>query len=85
MPSDIQTFPNVSFFVTSLARKFAPLTKFPTRRSREFLRASREFEIPSRERAARGHAEHGFVEMQVRLRWTIIASRYGGSLAAIRR
>ena len=26
MPSDIQTFPNVSFFVTSLARKFAPLT-----------------------------------------------------------
>ena len=28
MPSDIQTFPNVSFFVTSLARKFAPLTKF---------------------------------------------------------
>ena len=28
MPSDIQTFPNVSFFVTSLARKFAPLTQF---------------------------------------------------------
>ena len=28
MPSDIQTFPNVSFFVTSLARKFAPLTEF---------------------------------------------------------
>ena len=30
MPSDIQTFPNVSFFVTSLARKFAPLTKVGT-------------------------------------------------------
>ena len=29
MPSDIQTFPNVSFFVTSLARKFAPLTELP--------------------------------------------------------
>jgi hypothetical protein len=27
MPSVIQTFPNVSFFVTSLARKFAPITK----------------------------------------------------------
>jgi hypothetical protein len=28
MPSVIQTFPNVSFFVTSLARKFAPFTEF---------------------------------------------------------